>query len=87
MAFFKNFIVVVILVGILTRIACYLYAKKVKKDVSVFLAFFTVGAIILPIVTIFLGFDIAISEYVVALVVWLVFDIIRVKMNTKKFKK
>ncbi|NGX62962.1 MAG: hypothetical protein KR126chlam6_00366 [Candidatus Anoxychlamydiales bacterium] len=87
MAFFKNFIVVVILVGILTRIAYYLYARKVKKDTSVFLAFFTVGIIILPIVTIILGFDIAISEYVVALIVWLLFDIMRVKINSKNIKK
>jgi len=87
MAFFKNFIVVVILVGILTRIAYYLYARKVKKDISVFLAFFTVGIIILPIVTIVLGFDVAISEYVVALIVWLLFDIMRVKINSKNIKK
>ena len=87
MAFFKNFIVVVILVGILTRIALYLYTRKIKRDVSIFLAFFTVGIIILPIVSIFLGFDIAVSEYVVALIIWLVFDLIRIKTNLpKKFK-
>ncbi|NGX28138.1 MAG: hypothetical protein K940chlam1_00313 [Candidatus Anoxychlamydiales bacterium] len=87
MAFFKNFIVVVILIGILTRIALYLYTRKIRRDISIFLAFFTVGIIILPIVSIFLGFDIAVSEYVVALIIWLLFDLIRIKTNLpKKFK-
>lgn len=84
MAFFKNFIVVVILVGILTRIALYLYSRKIKKDISIFLSFFTVGVIILPIVSITLGFDIAVSEYVVALIIWLLFDLIRIKTNIPK---
>lgn len=87
MAFFKNFIVVVILIGILTRIALYLYSRKIKRNIAIFLAFFTVGIIILPIVSIFLGFDIAVSEYVVALIIWLLFDLIRIKTNLpKKFK-
>ncbi|NGX34427.1 MAG: hypothetical protein K1060chlam1_00780 [Candidatus Anoxychlamydiales bacterium] len=87
MAFFKNFIIVVIIVGILTRIALFLYSKKLKKDMAIFLAFFTVAVIILPIVSLTLGFDIAVSEYVVALVIWLLFDIMRIKITTKKGKK
>ncbi|NGX49201.1 MAG: hypothetical protein K940chlam5_00797 [Candidatus Anoxychlamydiales bacterium] len=87
MAFFKNFIVVVILVGILTRIALYLFSRKLKKDMAIFLAFFTVSVIILPIVSLTLGFDIAVSEYVVALVIWLLFDLMRIKIDTKKKKK
>ena len=87
MAFFKNFIIVVILVGILTRIALYLFSRKLKKDMAIFLAFFTVSVIILPIVSLTLGFDIAVSEYVVALVIWLLFDLMRIKIDTKKKKK
>ena len=87
MAFFKNFIVVVILIGVLTRIAYFLYSRKIKKDISIYLSFFTVGIIVLPIVSIILGFDIAISEYVVALIIWLIFDLIRIKTSRpKKFK-
>ncbi|HEU64938.1 MAG: hypothetical protein KR126chlam4_00573 [Candidatus Anoxychlamydiales bacterium] len=87
MALFKNFIIVVIVVGILTRIALYLYSRKFKKDMAIFLAFFTVSVIILPIVSLTLGFDIAVSEYVVALVIWLLFDLMRIKITTKKMKK
>ncbi len=84
MALFKNFIIVLIIVGILTRIAMYFFIKKFKKDMAIFLAFFIVAIIILPIVSLILGFDIAISEYVVALGIWLLFDLIRIKVNTKK---
>ncbi|NGX32596.1 MAG: hypothetical protein K1060chlam4_00645 [Candidatus Anoxychlamydiales bacterium] len=87
MAFFKNFIVVVILVGILTRIALYLFSRKLKRDMAIFLAFFTVSVITLPIVSLTLGFDIAVSEYVVALVIWLLFDLMRIKIDTKKKNK
>lgn len=84
MAFFKNFIVIVILVGILTRIALFLYMKKFKKDVAIFCTFFTVGIIVLPIVSLTIGFDIAVSEYVVALIIWLLFDLMRIKINVGK---
>jgi len=87
MALFKNFIIVIIIVGILTRIALYLYSKKLKKDISIFLAFFTIAVIILPIVSLTIGFDIAISEYLVALVIWLIFDLMRIKVNINKRKK
>ena len=87
MWFFKNFIIVVIIVGILTRIALYLYSKKFKRDMAIFLAFFTVAVIILPIVSLTLGFDIAVSEYVVALVIWLLFDLMRIKIKPRKIKK
>ena len=87
MAFFKNFIIVIIIVGILTRIALYLFSRKFKKDMSIFVAFFTVAVIMLPIVSLTLGFDIAVSEYVVALVIWLLFDLMRINVNTKKRKK
>jgi len=84
MGFLKNFIVVVVLIGIFTRIALFLYMKKVKKDVAVFLTFFTIGIILLPIVSLTIGFDIAVSEYVVALIIWLLFDLMRLGIDTKK---
>jgi len=87
MWFFKNFIVVVILVGIFTRIALFFYQKNLKRDVAVFLSFFSVGIIILPIVSLTIGFDVAVSEYVLALILWLLFDLVRVGINIKKTKK
>jgi len=87
MALFKNFIIVLIIVGILTRVALYLYSKKFNRDMSIFLTFFTISVIILPIVSLTLGFDVAVSEYVVALAIWLLFDLIRIKINTRKIKK
>jgi len=87
MVFFKNFIVVVILIGIFTRIALYFFSRKLKRELSIYLAFFTVGIIVLPIASITLGFDVAVSEYVVALIIWLLFDLIRTKTHiTKKYK-
>jgi len=87
MWFFKNFIVVVILVGLLTRIAFYFYKKKLKSEIAVFLTFFSVGIIILPIVSLTIGFDVAISEYVLALIIWLLFDLMRIGIKIKKIKK
>jgi hypothetical protein len=84
MEYFKNFFVVIIITGILTRIVLFLYVKKLKKDAAIFLTFFTVGVIILPIVSLSIGFDIAISEYFVALVIWLLFDLMRLGINIKK---
>jgi len=86
MALLKNFIIVLIIVGILTRVFLYLFAKKLKKDMAIFLAFFTVAVIILPIVSLTIGFDVAVSEYVVALAIWLLFDLMRIKINSKKTK-
>ena len=84
MAFFKNFIIVVILIGVCTRIALFFYMKKLKKDLAIFLTFFTVGIVILPIISLTIGFDIAISEYLLALFIWLLFDLMRLGINFKK---
>ncbi len=73
--------------GILTRIAIFFYFKKFKKDVSIFLSFFTVGVVLLPLISAFVGFDVAVSEYLVALIIWLLFDLMRIKINFKRMKK
>ena len=77
MAFFKNFFVVIILVGILTRVANYFYGKILEKEVVAYLSFATVCFTILPFVAYFVGFDIAFAEYIIALIIWLLFDLLR----------
>ncbi len=86
--FFKNFIVVVILIGLLTRIGNYLYRKIVKIEVAVLLSALTVGIIILPIVSLTIGFDVAISEYMLALIIWLIFDLLKkgISFNPRRKK-
>ncbi len=85
--FFKNFIVALVTVGILTRIANFLYSKKVKREIAIYLSFFTVGVIILTAVAFVLGYDIAVSEYVVSLLIWLLFDIMRTGLKIKLRRK
>jgi len=77
MAIFKNFIIVVILVGLMTRLANHYYLKKMKRTPAAYLSFFSVGVIVLPIVSFAVGFDVTISEYVGALLMWLLFDLLR----------
>lgn len=87
MDFFKNFLVVIILMGILTRIALYFYLKSLKKEIAIFFAFFTIGFIFLPLISIIIGFDVAFFEYLVALIIWLLFDLLRVNIMKKKEKR
>jgi len=84
MKFFKNLFVVVIIVGILTRIAIFFYSKFFRKEIAVIFTFFTVGIIVVPIISYTIGFDIAVSEYLVILILWLIFDLLRAKSIKKK---
>ena len=84
MAFFQNFIVAVVIIGILTRVAELLFRKKFKKDISMYLSFLTIIIFIMPLVSIFIGFDIAISEYLIALLIWFLFDLMRISIKGKK---
>jgi hypothetical protein len=83
MALFKNFIIAVIIVGVITRIAITAFSKKIKTDVSIYISYLTSALLLLPIVSLTLGFDIAISEYLVGIAIWLLFDLIRIKASAK----
>ncbi len=85
MDLFKNFIFITILIGILTRLTNFFFQKDLKRIVSAYLSFFLVGIIIIPVATFLVGFDVAASEYIIALIIWLIFDLIR--SNVKKKKK
>ncbi len=82
MAFFKNFIVVFVLMGICSRVVLFFYSKKIKKNIAIYFTFFTVNIFVIPIVSLTIGLDIAVSEYVVSLIIWLLFDLMR--LSAKK---
>jgi len=77
MAIFQNFIFVFIFVGVITRILHYFLLKKVKKSTAAYLTFGIIGVILVPIASIFIGWDVIFTEYVGSLVIWLLFDILR----------
>jgi hypothetical protein len=78
MFIFKNFVVVMILMGAFTRLSNYILFKYFKEK-SIYFSFFIVGLTICPLAAIFLGFDVAISEYLIALLLWCLFDLARKK--------
>jgi len=77
MSIFRNFIFATVLVGIISRILKFFLLKKNKRDTAIFLTFFLTSLILMPFISLTVGFDIAISEYLVALIIWLLFDIMR----------
>ena len=84
MDLFKNFIFVTIIIGVLTRVTNFFFQKDLKRIVSAYLSFFLVGIIVIPIATFLVGFDVAASEYLIALIIWLIFDLIRSDVKKKK---
>lgn len=76
MFIFKNFIVVIILMGLFTRLSNYLVLRILKKR-SIYVSYFVVGIIICPLSAMILGFDVAVSEYLIALLLWFLFDLMR----------
>lgn len=80
-AFFSNFIVVVVLIGALTRVLNLVLSKKINRE---YIATFAISILILfPLVSIFLGFDLAISTYLPTLLVWLLIDHIYYQVGKK----
>jgi|GEM_PF-7002371 len=70
--FFTNLLVVVFLVGILTRFTNYILNGRVKREY--FVSFALYFLILIPVVSLTLGFDVAISVYLIALLIWLLID-------------
>jgi hypothetical protein len=80
MFLFKNFIVVVILVGIITRASFYFFSKKLaSKKQAVYIGSLVSGLITCLIAAPFVGFDIVVAEYVSSFVLWFVFDLLRLE--------
>lgn len=75
--FFSNFLVVVFIVIVLTRVIKYLLIKNgIKSTGAAYVTFVIMGILLLPI-AIYVGFDVVISEYVIVLILCLIYDVIR----------
>ena len=84
MSIFKNFIVVVVMVGILTRIANYFFNKYIyKRETAICVSSITTGIIVCSIASAVIGFDVVISEYVIAFIMWFIFDLMRIDVKQK----
>lgn len=84
-AFFKNFIVVFFVTGILTRLTNYILQKKFLIQGYFYLSFGIAFIFFVPLMVWYVGFDVAVSEYVLTLIIWLLIDIMH--SQAKKEKK
>ena len=79
MEIFKNFIVVVIIVGVVTRLSRYILSKYIDNKITViYISSIGCGILICSIASVIVGFDVVISEYLMAFILWFVFDLMRV---------
>ena len=79
MGIFKDFFVVVILAGIVTRFFNYVFSKFLKDDLTVIYVSSISSAILTcSLAGFFVGFDVVIAEYLLSFLIWFTFDIIRV---------
>ena len=81
----KDWLTSFIIVGIMTRTLNWAFHGKIHKQLSWYLSFFITGALLLPVMAYLVGFDVMVAEYVVSLILWLVFDL--VKRSKKKQKR
>lgn len=72
---FSNFIVVFILMGLFTRLVKHFVKKRFDRQMVPYITFGIAFIIFGTLAALFLGFDVAISEYVVVLLVYLFYDL------------
>lgn len=84
MAFFKDFIVALVVTGLLTRVSNYFLQKNMPKRQAAMISFGIVGIILLPILSATIGFDVAFFEYLLFLIVWLIIDLMHYSKEKKK---
>jgi hypothetical protein len=78
MGIFKNFIVVVILVGIITRVFNHICSKYLKDEKTVIYVSSISSAILTcSLAGFFVGFDVVIAIYLISFIIWYTFDVIR----------
>ncbi len=82
MALFRDFLLIVILVGITTRLLTYLFKKKMGTRDAVSLSFFITLVIGGPIAILAVGFDVAIAEFTISLIGWYVYDLLRMQLRS-----
>ena len=85
MAFFSNILIAAILVGIITRFSHYLFFRYLKdRKIALYTSFIVCFVVIELLITIFVGFDVAISSYLIAFIIWLIFDFIKYSKEISK---
>lgn len=78
MFLFKNFIVIFILVGLLSRLLNFLFFRFFKIN-AIYISYLCLIIVFCPLMAFFVGFDTAVSEYVPSILIWFFFDFIRKK--------
>lgn len=81
-AIFLNFLFVIFLMGVLTRLLNFLLKNKVQKP---YIATFFISLVcVFPLVSVIIGFDVAISIYLVSLLIWLLIDHLHFQVEKRK---
>ncbi len=77
MEIFRNFFFALILMGICTRVSNYFYLKNFKRSIAAYLSLVTAAIPLIFIMSFVIGFDVAVSEYLIAGLLWLIYDLLR----------
>ena len=79
MGLFKNFLVVVIFVGTVTRAFNYILAKYIKDEKTMIYASSISSAILIcSLAGLFVGFDVVVAIYLLSFILWFTYDSIRI---------
>ena len=84
MIFFRDIIIAVVITGVWTRISNWLLRKKVSKPTACYYSFWIALVIMAPIISWIAGFDVLVAEYVIALILWLLIDLIWNRIQENK---
>jgi 4-hydroxybenzoate polyprenyltransferase len=83
MDFFRNFLVVILTVGLVTRLFFYIFRKRMDGKSATYVAFLTASLFLIPFYLSF-GFDVVIVEFLPAFFFWLGFDLLRLNVKREK---
>ena len=86
MGFLGDFLVVVLIIGIFTRLVIYFAKKKMELKAAIYFAHIFALILIGPIAVFVLGFDIAIAEVISALILWFLLDILWAENKKKRIR-
>jgi len=81
MQILSNLFFIFLIIGIISRVLDWLLFKysSLEKKVSIYVAMIITILITAPLVAIFVGFDVLISSYLLAILLWLLIDLVRIK--------
>ena len=90
MPFFKNLFVIFFITLVFYKSIYFFFTKKKEEPPkkSAYFAFLISFLILPPLASIFVGFDIAVAGYVLALIFWLLVDLMHISViKRRKGKK